>query len=201
MMVNHFFYKMFGDSISNTPPQPMIWDLMIILTIVMSSWFVETRLNKIIINVHCLLSWRLYRFSKWIRFCLSLGATYRSANIRKNPWVRETFWSKPWLRHSRAKSRMKNMGFQTKWTIHFIGLNPQFCFPVDEYLSFAGTECSKRRSSKRGDTLNISNPGPPGKKYLQLTATMTMRIWVECDGKNMKRCFELAWKLSGMSPQ
>ena len=59
-----FVYKMFGDSISNTPPQLMIWDLMMILTIVMSSWFVETRLNKIIINVHCLLSWRLYRFSK-----------------------------------------------------------------------------------------------------------------------------------------
>ena len=37
MMIN-FFYKMFGDSISNTPPKPMIWDLMIILTIVMKQF-------------------------------------------------------------------------------------------------------------------------------------------------------------------
>ena len=110
---------------------------------------------------------------------------------KKNPWVRETFWCKPWLGHSRAKSRKKNMGFQTKWTIHFIGLNPQFCFSVGEYLSFLGTECSKRRSSKRGDTLNISNPGPPGKKYLHDchddNANMSWQLW-EKFAKVLRAC-------------
>ena len=38
MMMMMIFYKMFGNSISNTPPRLMIWDLMIILTIVIKQF-------------------------------------------------------------------------------------------------------------------------------------------------------------------